>query len=89
MFWNKKVTPCQELVEPWLSVVCFSDGPAATLVGIDCWNELETFLAQLNDLADKHQVVVTSTEPGAVELLCLWLRLIPAVLRILLLAIRC
>ena len=29
--------------------------------------ELETFLAQLNDLADKHQVVVTSTEPGAVE----------------------
>ena len=29
--------------------------------------ELETFLAQLNDLADEHQVVVTSTEPGAVE----------------------
>ena len=29
--------------------------------------QLETFLAQLNDLADKHQVVVTSTEPGAVE----------------------
>lgn len=29
--------------------------------------ELETFLAQLNDLADKHQVVVTSTEPGSVE----------------------
>ncbi len=29
--------------------------------------ELETFLAQLNDLSDKHQVVVTSTEPGAVE----------------------
>ena len=29
--------------------------------------ELETFLAQLNDLADKHQVVVSSTEPGAVE----------------------
>ena len=28
---------------------------------------LETFLAQLNDLADKHQVVVSSTEPGAVE----------------------
>ena len=29
--------------------------------------ELETFLAQLNDLEAKHQVVVTSTEPGAVE----------------------
>ena len=29
--------------------------------------ELETFLAQLNDLADKYQVVVTSTVPGAVE----------------------
>ena len=29
--------------------------------------ELETFLAQLNDLANKHQVVVSSTEPGAVE----------------------
>ena len=29
--------------------------------------ELETFLAQLNDLAEKHQVVVSSTEPGAVE----------------------
>ena len=29
--------------------------------------ELETFLAQLNDLADKHQVVVSSTEPGEVE----------------------
>ena len=29
--------------------------------------ELETFLAQLNDLADKHQVVVTSTDPGMVE----------------------
>ena len=29
--------------------------------------ELETFLAQLNDLADKHQVVVISTEPGSVE----------------------
>ena len=29
--------------------------------------QLETFLAQLNDLADKHQVVVTSTDPGAVE----------------------
>ena len=29
--------------------------------------ELETFLAQLNDLAQKHQVVVSSTEPGAVE----------------------
>ena len=29
--------------------------------------ELETFLAQLNDLSDQHQVVVTSTEPGAVE----------------------
>ena len=30
-------------------------------------SELETFLAQLNDLADEHQVVVFSTEPGAVE----------------------
>ena len=30
-------------------------------------SELETFLAQLNDLADKHQVLVSSTEPGAVE----------------------
>ena len=29
--------------------------------------ELETFLAQLNDLADRHLVVVTSTVPGAVE----------------------
>ena len=29
--------------------------------------ELETFLAQLNDLSEQHQVVVTSTEPGAVE----------------------
>ena len=29
--------------------------------------QLETFLAQLNDLADNHQVVVTSTNPGAVE----------------------
>ena len=29
--------------------------------------ELETFLAQLNDLANKHQVVVTTTKPGAVE----------------------
>ena len=29
--------------------------------------QLETFLAQLNDLANKHQVVVTSTDPGAVE----------------------
>ena len=29
--------------------------------------ELETFLAQLNDLADRHQVVVTTTKPGAVE----------------------
>ena len=29
--------------------------------------QLETFLAQLNDLAKKHQVVVTSTDPGAVE----------------------
>ena len=29
--------------------------------------DLETFLAQLNDLADQYQVVVTSTEPGAVE----------------------
>lgn len=29
--------------------------------------ELETFLAQLNDLADKNQVVVTSTDPGMVE----------------------
>ena len=30
-------------------------------------SELETFLAELNDLADEHQVVVFSTEPGAVE----------------------
>ena len=30
-------------------------------------SQLETFLAQLNDLATKHQVVVTSTAPGAVE----------------------
>ena len=30
-------------------------------------SQLKTFLAQLNDLADRHQVVVTSTEPGAVE----------------------
>ena len=29
--------------------------------------QLETFLAQLNDLANKHQVVVTATDPGAVE----------------------
>ena len=29
--------------------------------------QLETFLAQLNDSANKHQVVLTSTEPGAVE----------------------
>ena len=29
--------------------------------------ELETFLAQLNDLSDQHQVGVTSTEPGDVE----------------------
>ena len=29
--------------------------------------QLETFLAQLNDLAVKHQVVVASTDPGAVE----------------------
>ena len=29
--------------------------------------QLETFLAQLNDLANKHQVVVTSTDPGAIE----------------------
>jgi len=29
--------------------------------------ELETFLAQLNDLANKHQVVVRSTDPGAIE----------------------
>ena len=29
--------------------------------------QLETFLAQLNDLADKYQVVVTSTDPGVVE----------------------
>jgi len=29
--------------------------------------QLETFLAQLNDLADMHQVVVTSTDPGDVE----------------------
>ena len=29
--------------------------------------DLETFLAQLNDFADQYQVVVTSTEPGAVE----------------------
>lgn len=29
--------------------------------------QLETFLAQLNDLANKHQVVVTSTDPGIVE----------------------
>ena len=28
---------------------------------------LETFLAQLNDLADQYQVVVTSTQPGAIE----------------------
>ena len=30
--------------------------------------ELETFLAQLNDLASRHQVVVTTTKPGAVEI---------------------
>ena len=30
-------------------------------------SELETFLAELNDLADEHQVLVFSTEPGAVE----------------------
>ena len=29
--------------------------------------ELETFLAELNDLADKHQVVVSSTVPGTVQ----------------------
>jgi len=29
--------------------------------------ELETFLAQLNDLADQNKVLVSSTEPGAVE----------------------
>ena len=29
--------------------------------------QLETFLAQLNNLADAHQVVVTSTEPGVIE----------------------
>ena len=29
--------------------------------------DLETFLAQLNDLADKHQVVVSSTTPGPIE----------------------
>ena len=29
-------------------------------------SQLKTFLAQLNDLAERHQVVVTSTEPGAV-----------------------
>ena len=36
-------------------------------VGLDRRNLLKTFLAQLNDLADRHQVVVTWTEPGAVE----------------------
>ena len=30
-------------------------------------SELETFLAELNDLADEHQVLVFSTEPGAIE----------------------
>ena len=30
-------------------------------------SELETFLAELNDLADEHQVLVSSTEPGAIE----------------------
>ena len=30
-------------------------------------SELETFLAELNDLADKHQVVVFLTEPGVIE----------------------
>ena len=30
-------------------------------------SDLETFLAELNDLADEHQVVVFSTEPGAIE----------------------
>ena len=30
-------------------------------------SELETFLAQLNDLANRHQVVVTTTKPGAVK----------------------
>ena len=29
--------------------------------------DLETFLAQLNDFADRHQVVVTRTQPGIVE----------------------
>ena len=29
--------------------------------------ELETFLAKLNDLAEKYQVVLTSTKPGTVE----------------------
>ena len=29
--------------------------------------ELETFIAQLNDLATRHQVLVTTTKPGAVE----------------------
>ena len=29
--------------------------------------DLETFLAQLNDFADQYQVVVTSTEPGALR----------------------
>ena len=29
--------------------------------------ELETFLAELNDLANRHQVVLTTTKPGAVE----------------------
>ena len=29
--------------------------------------ELETFLAELNDLANRYQVVVTTTKPGAVE----------------------
>ena len=44
--------------------MCLQQRLLALLAGT---SQLETFLAQLNDLATKHQVVVTSTDPGAVE----------------------
>ena len=68
--WNKKVKlsqGCCALDQRRLDQTEVMAQQQRLLALIAGTAELETFLAQLNDLADKHQVVVISTEPGSVE----------------------
>ena len=69
MFWNKnEALPglVESLAQRRLAQAEVIEQQQRLLALIAGTADLETFLAQLNDLANKHQVLVTSTKPGAV-----------------------